>query len=722
MASSEKTQTAVKSWTVPFGDSEIFFETGKLARNADGAVTARWGDTVVLATAVIEKEPREGVDYLPLMVDYEERFYAAGKIKGSRFIKREGRPTDQAILSARLIDRPLRPLFPKHFRNDVQVVVTVLSADLEHSPDVLGIIAASAALLLSPVPFEGPVGAIRYGYAEGKLIANPTQTQIDASDLDLVVASVRDRIIMLEAGAAQIDDKIIAAALEQAPGDIAPLLKVQLEMAQDIIRVQPEPVNEEELALAIKEYLGKRLIEVLKDPLSGDRDEEIAVLKQDLLEHFEGKHKQADLGEAYDQIVEKKVREVIIDHGVRPDGRALDEIRPISIEIGLLPRTHGSAVFSRGQTQSLTIATLGSPGDEQTVETMDYDGVKRYMHHYNFPPYSVGEARPMRGPGRRDIGHGALAERALAPVIPSKEDFPYTIRLVSEILSSNGSSSMAATCASTLALLDAGVPIITPVGGIAIGLMTKPGFDALPTSSIKKTDYTLLTDIQGIEDFSGDMDFKVTGSAQGVTGIQLDMKVKGLPPAILVEGLERAKAARLKILELIKQAIPQPKELSPHAPRIISLRIDREKIGEVIGPGGKMIRSIIEQAGGDEVISIDIEDDGLVMITSTRPEAAEIAVKAIQGQAKEFKIGEVVDGTVEEILKDRFKGNEIGAIINLGGKNTGMVHISEISHERIPDVSSRLKIGDKVKVKVVNIDKERGRIGLSIKQNEENQS
>ena len=688
------------------------FETGKLAGLADGSVTVSWGETVILATAVVGVEPREGVDFFPLMVDYEERLYAAGKISGSRFIKREGRPTDNAVLSARLIDRPIRPLFPKSFRNDVQVIITVLSYDEEHSPDTIAIVAASAALTQTIAPFECPVGAARVGCIDGKMVLNPTESQLDVSTLDLVVAGTTDTVMMIEAGAKEIPEATMIEAIEFALAGLQPTIAVQKNFARtDMLTTdasEADIIHEE-----VKKYIGKKLAGAIKELDPEKRKTAIATFEADVLKNFEGSYKQTDLKVTFNKIVEKEIRELILSHDIRPDGRKLDEVRPLSIEVGLLPRTHGSGLFTRGQTQALTIATLGSPGDEQTVETLEEEGTKRFMHHYNFPPFSTGEVKPMRSVGRREIGHGALAERALKPMIPDRESFPYTIRLVSEILASNGSSSMAATCGSTLALMDAGVPITKPVSGIAMGLITdheKP-----------YENYKVLTDLQGLEDFAGDMDFKVAGTKDGITAIQLDTKIKGLSMGIIKDTLAAALKGRLFIMEQMLSVIGEPRtELSQYAPRIYTLHIPIDKIGDVIGPGGKNIRKIVDDAGGKEVISIDIEDDGTVLVSSPKKEAADSAIAAIQGQTKEFAIGEVIDGTVEEILKDRFKGNEIGAIINLGGKNTGMVHISEISQNRIETVSSVLKVGDKVKVKVVTIDKERGRVGLSIKQNGNN--
>lgn len=707
-------ETQLKTYECDFGREKIRFETGKLAGLADGSITVSWGETVVLATAVTANEPREGVDFFPLLVDYEERLYAAGKISGSRFIKREGRPSDNAILSARLIDRPLRPLFPKSYRNDIQVVVTVLSYDDVHSPDTIAIIAASAALMQTSAPFEGPIGAARVGFINSELVLNPTEQELENSTLDLVVAGTKDTVMMLEAGANEISEEKMLEAIEFTLQGLQPTIAIQEEMSQEITRTahqeELDAIHEE-----VKKFVGPKLSEAIRELDKQRREQQIAEFEDQVLKNFEGNYKQVDLKAGFQKMVEKEVRGLILNEGLRPDGRKLNEVRPIAIEVGLLPRTHGSALFTRGQTQSLSIATLGSPRDEQVIETLEEEGTKRYMHHYNFPPFSTGEVKPIRSVGRREIGHGALAERALKPMIPSREQFPYTIRLVSEILSSNGSSSMAATCGSTLALMDAGVPIKKPVSGVAMGLITD---EQKPYEK-----YQILTDIQGIEDFAGDMDFKVAGSQDGITAVQMDTKIKGLSLAMVKDALEAAKAGRLFIMDKMLAILPEPKkELSPFAPRIYTLHIPVDKIGDVIGPGGKNIRKIIEDSGGKEVIDIDLEDDGTVTISSPSKEAADKAIAAIQAMTKEYAIGEVVEGKVSEIVKDRFKGNEIGAIVDLGGgngKNTGMIHISEISKERIPTVSSVLKVGDKVKVKVLAVDKERGRMSLSIKQNGE---
>jgi polyribonucleotide nucleotidyltransferase len=692
---------------------EIIIESGQLAGLASGAVTARMGDTVILATAVVSEEPREGVDFFPLMVDYEERLYAAGKISGSRFIKREGRPSEQAILTCRLIDRPLRPLFPKNYRNDIQVIITTLSYDGENDPDILGIIAASSALMQTNAPFEGPVAGARVGLVDDKLIINPTRSQIKKSKLDIVVAATKEKIMMLEAGAHEVDEKTVVEAIKLAHKAMQPALKMQDDLTKNIKREKIAQEKEEnKLHKEVKEYLGDKLAKAVKELDKEKRNHFLKQFEGEVLENFEGNYKQIELKSAFEILFQKEVRNAILKDNLRPDGRKLDEIRPINIQVGLLPRTHGSALFSRGQTQSLTIATLGGPGEEQIIDTMEEEGEKRYMHHYNFPPFSTGEVKPIRSTGRREVGHGALAERALIPVIPSKEDFPYTIRLVSEILSSNGSSSMAATCASTLALMDAGVPIKKPVAGMAIGLVTSEDYD----QSTKSGKYKLLTDIQGLEDFGGDMDFKVTGTKDGITAIQLDIKLKGIDYEIIEGALERAKAARLKVLEMIAKIIPEPrKEMSIYAPRIYSHSVDKEKIGEIIGPAGKNIRAIIEDCGGKEITSIDIDDDGMVYISSTDAKMGEKALQIVKDMTKEAHVGEIYQGEVVNIQKDRMTGNEIGAIVQITPRLDGMVHISQIADYRVAKVSDVLHIGDKIPVMVLDVDKAKGRISLSYK-------
>jgi len=691
--------------TTKLGDRDLIISTGKLAELSSGSVTVRYGDTVVLATAVVSAEPREDVDFFPLLVDYEERLYAAGKISGSRFIKREGRPSEAATLACRLIDRPIRPLFPKNFKNDVQVVITVLSFDAANDPDVISIIAASAALCQSTAPFEGPIAAVRVGKIDGHLVINPALADLENSSLDLVVAGAQDKIMMLEAGANEVDEEEILEAIEFAQSSLKPAVEIQQKLIADTKQSAAE-IEEPAIIKEVKTYLGKKLASVVYEADKQKREEQINAFEKEVLTNFEGNYKQIDLKSAFTDILEKEVREAILEKEARPDGRKLGEIRPISIEVGLLPRTHGSGLFTRGQTQVLSIVTLGPPGEAQVIETMEEEGTKRYMHHYNFPPFSTGEVRPMRSASRREIGHGALAERALIPVLPDEEKFPYTIRVVSEVLASNGSSSMAATCGSTLALMDAGVPISAPVAGIAMGLMT--------SEDGKK--HKILTDIAGIEDFAGDMDFKVAATAKGITAIQLDTKLKGLDINIIAEALKQARQANNEILEKITAIITEPrKEISKYAPRIKSIQIPVDKIGEIIGPGGKNIRKIIEDCGGKEVTTIDIEDDGTVTIASTDSVMGEKAINWIDGATKEAVVGEIYEGPVTNIVKDRLSGKEIGAIVQILPNQDGMVHISQIADQHVAKIEDVLKIGQTVKVKCMEIDKERGRISLSIK-------
>ena len=687
------------------GDKELIISTGKLAQLASGSVTVRYGDTVVLATAVVAAEPRDDIDYFPLLVDYEERLYAAGKISGSRFIKREGRPSEQAILTCRLIDRPIRPLFPKAFKNDVQVVITVLSFDLENDPGIVSIIAASAALCKSTAPFGGPVGAVRVGLIDDEFILNPTVKQLEKSRLDLVVAGNKDKVLMLEAGAKEVDEKTMIEAIKFGHKGLQPSIEIQKDLISET-KHSVEEMEEPAIITEIKSYLGKKLAEIVYVTDKSKREEQISAFEKEVLENFEGNYKQIELKSAFGQVLEKEVRQAVIEKEIRPDGRKIDEIRPIEIEVGLFPRTHGTGLFSRGQTQVLSIITLGPPSEEQIIETMEEEGTKRYMHHYNFPPFSTGEVKPMRSTSRREIGHGALAERALLPVLPDRDKFPYTIRVVSEVLASNGSSSMASTCGSTLALMDAGVPIKTPVAGIAMGLMT--------SEDGKK--HKILTDIAGIEDFAGDMDFKVTATKDGITAIQLDTKLKGLDFEVLDEALTAARKANDTILKKITDVIAEPrKELSAYAPRIETVKIPIDKIGEIIGPGGKSIRKLIEDCGGKEIISIDIEDDGTVTVATTEPEMAKKALDYIEGMTREPEVGQIYEGPVVSILKDRNTGKEIGAIVQIFPNKDGMVHISQISNERVERIEDKLKIGEMVKVKVMEIDKERGRVSLSIK-------
>jgi polyribonucleotide nucleotidyltransferase len=674
---------------------DLTLETGKVAWQANGAVTVQYGETLLLATASASKAPRPNVDFFPLTVDFEERLYAAGKIPGG-YIKREGRPSTDAILTSRLTDRPLRPLFPKGFRNDVQVVITPLSVDQENDPAIMAVLGASAALTISDIPFSGPVGAVRMGYIDGQIVVNPKLGDLEQSELDLVMAATRDAIVMVEAGANEVPEETILEALRLGHEAIIPLIDMQEELQRQCGKEKrdfPLKTSPEELQTAMKDFIGTRLHDNLVHPDKQAREEAVDALEEEVIGHFEARElwESGDIRSVFESIVKKTVREMILKENVRPDGRSRTEIRPLSVEVGVVPRVHGSGLFSRGQTQALTIATLGSGSDEQIIDGLGIEESKRYMHHYNFPPYSVGETRPLRGPGRREIGHGMLAERALEAVLPSQDEFPYTIRLVSEILSSNGSTSMAATTGSTLALMDAGVPIKSPVSGIAMGLITNDAGD-----------YAILTDIQGVEDALGDMDFKVTGTRQGVTAIQMDIKVSGLSGQIMQEALDQAKQARLVILDKMQEVIPEPrKDLSRYAPRITRIQINPDKIGTVIGPGGKMIKQIIAETKAQ----IDIEDDGSVFIASNDGDAAQKAIDMIKGLTAEVEVGQTYNGTVRRIL-------DFGAFVEVLPGKEGLVHISQLAAERVNRVEDVVNMGDKLEVKVTGIDS-MGRINLS---------
>ncbi|MEI6144622.1 MAG: polyribonucleotide nucleotidyltransferase, partial [Candidatus Berkelbacteria bacterium] len=697
-----------KTYSVDFCGRELKLETGKLALLAQGSIKATCGGTVVLATAVVADEPRDGIDFFPLLVDYEERLYAAGKISGSRFIKREGRPSDAAILACRMIDRPIRPLFPKNFRNDVQVIITVLSYDGENDPDILGMIAASAALSQTKAPFNGPIGAIKIGLIDGKLIANPTIEQIEASDLNLTIAATKDKVMMIEAEASEVSEEKIVEAIELAKKSILPLIEIQEKIKKDHVAVDTgvELIDDQAIHGEVSKIVGDKLKEAVRELDKLKREENLKGFEDEVLKTLEGNYKQVELKNAFTKLVEKEIRSAILDDEHRPDGRGILEVRPIDVEVGVLPRVHGSGLFTRGQTQALTVATLASPGMEQFIDTMEVETTKRFMHHYNFPPFSTGEVSPMRGVSRRAVGHGYLAEKALLRMIPSTEEFPYTIRLVTEILTSNGSSSMAATCGSTLALMDAGVPIKKAVAGIAMGLVTD-----------KKDDmkFKVLTDLQGLEDFAGDMDFKIAGTRDGITAIQMDTKITGLNDAIIAQTFKQAKVGRMEILDAMEEIISKPNELSPLAPVIKAIHISPEKIGELIGPGGKNIRKIIEDCGGKEVTSIDIEDDGTVMIGSTDSEMGKKAIAIVESMTREIEIGEIIEGKVIEIKRDRMTGKQVGAIIEITPRQDGMVHISQIANERVEDIEKYMKPGDVVKAKVVDVDREKGRVALSTK-------
>ena len=676
----------------------LTFETGKLAEQAGGAVTIQYGDTVVFAAATVSRTVRPGIDFFPLTFDFEERLYAAGKIPGS-FPRREGRPSEEAIITARLADRATRPLFPKGFRNDTQVIFYALSADQEHDPDVLVVNAASAALSISPAPFDGPIGCVRVGMVNGKLTLNPTMTEMKESPLDLVVAGTRDAVMMIEAAAQQVSEDLLGEALALAQSGIRASIEAQDELVRAVgkpkMQWTPEKV-EPEKGLRISEYLTDRVRAKVRHPDKTQREAGLADVRAEAVTALvtpEGDITEADVEMTFDGVVKKEFRRAVLEEGLRPDGRGLKDIRQLEIEVGVLPRTHGSALFKRGQTQILSIATLGPTGDEQIIDTLSPVDSKRYMHHYNFPPFSVGEVRPLRGASRRDIGHGALAERALLPVVPSKEEFPYTIRVVSETLSSNGSSSMGSTCGSTLALMDAGVPIKAAIAGISVGLVTD-----------ETGGYQLLTDIQGMEDNYGDMDFKVTGSEKGVTAIQLDIKIRGLTPEIVKASLLQAREARLVILEAMKKVIDRPRaDLSHWAPRIETIKIHPDKIREVIGPGGKMIRAIQSESG----TNVEVEDDGTVRITGAKADGREKAKNMILGLTKEPEVGEVFDGKVTRIMS-------IGAFVEYLPGKEGLVRVSELGPERVNRVEDVVKVGDAVKVKVAEVDRQ-GRVNLSMR-------
>jgi polyribonucleotide nucleotidyltransferase len=666
-----------------------------VAEQANGAVIVRQGDSVVLSTVVMSKEPREGIDFFPLTCDYEEKLYAAGKIPGA-FMRREGRPSETAILASRLTDRPLRPLFPEGFRLDIQVVSTVLSVDQENDPTILSINGASTAIVISDVPWAGPVGAVRMGLLDGKVVVNPPMGRMAESELDLVVAGTADAILMVEAGAKGVTEQTVLEALEMAHDAIRQICAAQLELREQVGREKREfiPASYPEQAIeVVNEYLAMRLDGVLFSPDKAAREKGVDELKRltivDLGARFP---EHVDIiGKLFDKKVKDRVRERIVEEGIRPDGRGLKDVRQISVEVGVLPRTHGSGLFTRGQTQALTIATLGSMSDQQKLDGLTVaDEFKRYMHHYNFPPYSVGETRPLRGPGRREIGHGALAERALLAVIPPIEEWPYTMRLVSEILSSNGSTSMASVCGSTLALMDAGVPIKAPVAGIAMGLVTRDGR------------FAVLTDIQGVEDNLGDMDFKVAGTRDGITALQMDIKVKGLTHEILAQALEQAREARLFVLDKMLAVLPRPRaEMSAYAPRITTIMINPDKIRDVIGPGGKTIRKITEETGAQ----IDVEDDGRVFIAAVDQAAGQRAIDWIKGLTDEVEVGKIYKGKVVRIMA-------FGAFVEVLPGTDGLVHISKLTDHRVERVEEVCNVGDEIVVKAVEVDSQ-GRLNLS---------
>ena len=675
------------------GGRDLIIETGKLAQQANAAVTVRYGDTVVLVTVCFNKEAREGVDFLPLTIDYEERLYAAGKIPGG-FIRREGRPSEAATQACRMTDRPIRPLLPKSWHSDIQIVTTVLSADQENDPDILSVIGSSAALALSEIPFDGPVGTVSVGYINGELVLNPRMAQHEESQLDLIVVSTKDKVIMVEAGAKEISEDIVLKAVKFAH-----------EANQDIIRIQEElqrvagkpklPAPEEkiktEALAALSKIVDEKLEKVLRETDKNIREQMLADLIAELIQNAGEGVTENDIAVAIDARVKAEVRADVLEKGKRISGRSLTEIRPLSCEVGVLPRTHGSGMFTRGQTQVLSITTLGSTRKEQMLDGLGIEESKRFIHHYNFPGFSTGEVRRVGSPGRREIGHGALAERALVPVLPTDEDFPYTIRLVSEVLSSAGSTSMASVCAGSLSLMDAGIPVKKAVAGIAMGLITGDNGK-----------YAVLTDIEGIEDFNGDMDFKIAGTRDGITAIQMDTKLKGVTLEIVEKTLYQGKDARLFILDKMGEAISASRvEVSRYAPRMTKIKIDQSKIGAVIGTGGKTIRSIIESTK----TTIDVADDGTIVIGSSDMEATQKAIGIIESLTREAKIGDIFTGKVSRIL-------DFGAMVEILPGKEGLVHISELADYRVGKVEDVVKIGDEVTVKVINIDN-LGRVNLS---------
>lgn len=691
-----------------FAGRKLTIETGKLAFLASGSVTVRYGDTVVFASAVVAPEPKPDQDFFPLLIDYEERMYAAGKISGSRFLKREGRPSEKAILTARLIDRPIRPLFPKGYRNDVQVVVMPLSIDGELEPDIIGIIAASSALMLTGAPFEGPVAGVRIGRIDDKLVVYPALQDQAKSTLNLTVAGTQDAIMMVEAGAQEISEDIMVEALGLALDSWQSVIKLQQEMVR-ALSVKPRQYDvfkaDEALAAKIETFLEGKLGADVRHSDGLKRQDVIDQLRREVLDEFgplppemedeKDRHPRGVVQTAFTKVVDTEIRRAILRDGERPDCRKTTEIRPISGQAGVLPRTHGSAIFTRGTTQALSITTLAPTSFAQLIDSMEEDTTKHYMHHYNFPPYSTGEARGLRSTGRREIGHGALAERALEPVIPAVEEFPYAVRVVSEILSSNGSTSMASVCGSTLSLMDAGVPLVRPVAGIAMGLM----IDHKDSSN-----YVILSDIQGAEDFAGDMDFKVAGTEQGITALQMDIKVKGITLDIMSAALEQAHVGRTHIMGKMLEVLDRPRtELSVYAPRITKLNINPDKIKEVIGKGGEVIQKITGETG----TQIDIEDSGLIMIYSDDAKQAEAAKVWIESIVVEPEIGRVYEGTVKKIM-------DFGAFVEFMPGREGMVHVSQIASHRVEKVTDELQEGDTIKVKLMEKD-DRGRYNLSKK-------
>jgi len=675
------------------GGRILSIETGKLAAQASAAVTLRYGDTVVLVTTCVSPQPRDGVDFLPLTVDYEERLYAAGKIPGG-FIRREGRPSEEAILTSRLTDRPLRPLLPKTWRREIQVVITVLSTDRENDPDTLAIIGGSCTLGMSEVPFEGPVGACHVGYIDGQYVINPTMPEMANSTLDLVVASSKTAVVMVEAGAKEVPEDIITGAMKFAHEANQKLIAMQEKLIAAVGKIKdaaPPAFGNDELKAEVERILAGRVWDALNFATKAEREPNLNILKTELLEQLKDKYPDNEILAAFDNAIRYALRTHILKYGTRANNRSLTQIRQLSCDVELLPRVHGSGLFTRGETQALSITTLGSARDEQQLDGLGISESKRYMHHYNFPPFSTGEVKRVGSPGRREIGHGALAERAILPVIPPEEDFPYTIRVVSEIMSSSGSTSMASVCGSTLSLMDAGVPIKAPVAGISMGLVTGDNGE-----------WVVLTDIEGMEDNYGDMDYKVAGTIDGITALQLDIKLKGVSLEMLEKAMWQSRETRLFILESMRGAIAQSRsELSKYAPRMYKMVIDQDKIGTVIGPGGKTIRSITDESKA----TIDIAPDGTVIIGAVDEASAKKAMRMVEYLTREIKSGEIFTGKVVRIMN-------FGAFVELLPGKDGLVHISELENHRVDKVEDVVKIGDEITVKVIEIDSQ-GRVNLS---------
>ncbi len=672
-------------------------ETGRLAKQASGSVLVSYGDTVVLVTAVTSGEVREGIDFLPLLVDYQEMFYAAGRIPGGYFRREIGRPTEKETLTSRLIDRPLRPRFPEGYRYDTQIIATVLSVDPEVDPDVVAITGASAALMVSDIPFDGPIAGVRIGRIDGEFVPNPSASQLQQSDMNIIVAGSSDSIVMVEGGAAILNEKEVLDAILFGQDSLQALIELQNQLQAEAGKpkmVISAPVVDEELKAKVWELAEQKMAQAIRIPTKVERNEAKKRLKAEVIEALSVifPDREGEIKKFLKELEKELMRNLILKERIRIDNRKFDEIRPISCSVGELPRTHGSAVFTRGETQVMAIATLGSSGDEQRIETLGGELHKHFILHYNFPPYSVGEVRPLRGPARRDIGHGALAERALAAVIPPLEDFMYTIRIVSEVLESNGSSSMATVCGGTLAMMDAGIPIRDMVAGVAMGLIKS------------EEEVVILSDILGDEDHLGDMDFKVTGTEEGITAIQMDIKVSGISGDILEKALNQAKGARLFILDKMREVIDKPRtQLSSYAPRITSLQISPDKIRDLIGPGGKNIKGIVSETG----VKIDVDDSGQVNIFSPDKAATDEAVKRIKELTKEAKVGEVYEGTVKKVV-------DFGAFVEIFPGTEGLVHISQLANEHVKNVEDVVKVGEKIKVKVIDIDRN-GRIKLSRK-------